>query len=240
MSVKSVKVDDFEKSTIMYFDEIKNTKPLSKKEERLLWKNFREHKDMSARERLIKANLKFVPTVAKQFKGCGLPFADIIEEGNIGLIKAIDRFDPKRDNKVISYAVWWIRKCILEAIEKKGMLDTENIDDIHTNINDNDDDIQENNNPVKLITPEKIDFEDNSEYSFNIKQIVEELFDGVPERERSIVSDYYGLYGDSPKTLDEIGIEINLTKERVRQLNEKALKKMRSNALLKNITITSF
>lgn len=240
MSVKSVKVDDFEKSTAAYFDEIKNTTPLSKKEERLLWKKFREQNDMSAREKLIKANLKFVPTVAKQFKGCGLPFADIIEEGNVGLIKAIDRFDPKRDNKVISYAVWWIRKCILEAIEKKGMLDTENIDDIHTNINDSDDDNQCDDNTIKLIVPEKIDFEDTSENMFNIKQIVEELFEGVPERERSIICDYYGLYGDSPKTLDEIGIEVNLTKERVRQLNEKALKKMRSNALLKNITFTSF
>lgn len=236
MSIKSAKVDDFEKSTAMYFDEIKKTIPLSKKEERLLWKSFREQNDMSAREKLIKANLKFVPTVAKQFKGCGLAFADIIEEGNVGLIKAIDRFDPKRDNKVISYAVWWIRKCILEAIEKKSMLDVENIEDIHTDINDSDDDYVEENVNTKLIVPEKIHFEDTTENTFNIKQVIEDLFDGVPERERSIISDYYGLYGDSPKTLDEIGLEVNLTKERVRQLNEKTLKKMRSNALLKNIT----
>jgi RNA polymerase primary sigma factor len=240
MSIKSSKVDDFEKSTATYFDEIKKTTPLSKKEERLLWKSFREQNDMSAREKLIKANLKFVPTVAKQFKGCGLAFADIIEEGNVGLIKAIDRFDPKRDNKVISYAVWWIRKCILEAIEKKSMLDVENIEDIHTDINDSDDDCVEENVNAKLIVPEKIHFEDTTENTFNIKQIIEDLFDGVPERERSIISDYYGLYGDSPKTLDEIGLEVNLTKERVRQLNEKALKKMRSNALLKNITYTGF
>ena len=239
MSIKNVKVDDFEKSTAAYFDSIKNTQPLSKKEEKLLWRNFREHNDMTARERLIKANLKFVPTIAKQFKGCGLPFADIIEEGNIGLIKAIDRFDPKRDNKVISYAVWWIRKCILEAIEKKGLLETENIDDIYKQVNDDDEIIPDEDN-VKVIVPEKNSFEDDSEPTFNVKQIVEELFDGIPERERSIISDYYGLYGDNPKTLDEIGLEINLTKERVRQLNEKALKKMRANALIKNITFTGF
>ena len=239
MSIKNVKVDDFEKSTAAYFDSIKNTQPLSKKEEKLLWRKFRENNDMTARERLIKANLKFVPTVAKQFKGCGLPFADIIEEGNIGLIKAIDRFDPKRDNKVISYAVWWIRKCILEAIEKKGLLEAENIDDIYKQVND-DEEIKPDEDNVKVIIPEKINFEEDGEPTFNVKQIVEELFDGIPERERSIISYYYGLYGDSPKTLDEIGLEINLTKERVRQLNEKALKKMRANALIKNITFTGF
>lgn len=238
MSVKNVKVDDFEKSIVSYFDSIKNTKSLTKKEERTLWKSFHENNDLSARERLIKANLKFVPTIAKQFKGCGLPFADIIEEGNVGLIKAIDRFDPKRDTKVISYAVWWIKKCILEAIEKKGVLDADNIDDIFKPTNDDDNQIDEPN--IKTIIPEKLD--DNNEYenNFNVKQIVEELFEGVPERERNIISEYYGLYGDSPKTLDEIGLEINLTKERVRQLNEKALKKMRSNALIKNITFTGF
>jgi RNA polymerase primary sigma factor len=237
MSQKNVKTDDFEKSTAAYFNSIKNTKPLSKKEEGLLWKSFREQNDMLAREKLIKANLKFVPTVAKQFKNCGLPFADIVEEGNIGLIKAIDRFDPKKDTKVISYAVWWIRKCILEAIEKKGMIDADNIDDLYKcAAEDEETQVEEVN--VKTIVPEKSQYESDVDSNFNAKQIVEELFEGVPERERSILSDYYGLYGDSPKTLDEIGLEVNLTKERVRQLNEKALKKMRSNALLKNIKFT--
>jgi RNA polymerase primary sigma factor len=123
MSVKNLKVDDYERSTAVYFNEIKNTQPLTKKEENKLWKSFREKNDFKAREKLINANLKFVPTIAKQFKGCGLPFADILEEGNIGLIRAIDRFDPKKDTKIISYAVWWIRKCIMEALDKKGMLD---------------------------------------------------------------------------------------------------------------------
>lgn len=233
MSIKNVKVDDFEKSTSAYFNSIKKTKPLTKKEEKILWEKFRLNNDMSAREKLISANLKFVPTIAKQFKGYGLPFADIIEEGNIGLIKAIDRFDPQRDNKVISYAVWWIRKCILEAIEKKSMLEAENIDDIYNHADDENEE-ESNENNIKVITTEKDDFDDNeNEFSFNIKQVVEDLFEGVPERERSIISDYYGLYGEAPKTLDEIGLEVNLTKERVRQLNEKALKKMRSNALLK-------
>ena len=238
MSIKNVKVDDFEKSTVAYFDSIKNTKPLTKKEEKLLWKRFHENNDLTAREKLIKANLKFVPTIARQFKGCGLPFADIVEEGNVGLIKAIDRFDPKRDTKVISYAVWWIRKCILEAIEKKSVLDTDNVDDVFNATNDEDTQNDEPN--IKTIIPEKIDENEEHEMPFNVKQLVEELFEGVPERERNIISEYYGLYGDSPKTLDEIGLEVNLTKERVRQLNEKALKRMRSNALLKNITFTGF
>ena len=193
---------------------------------------FHQKKNMSAREALIKANLKFVPTVAKQFKGCGLPFADIIEEGNIGLIKAIDRFNPNKDNKVISYAVWWIRKCIMEAIEKKGMLDTENIDDLN---NQNYEKDEKNNDYENNIINNKNDFDEAEETPVDVKWIIEELFDGVPERERYIISDYYGLDGGKPKTLDEIGEEFNITKERVRQLNEKALKKMRSNALIKNI-----
>jgi RNA polymerase primary sigma factor len=239
MSVKTLKVDDFEQSTNAYFNAIKNSKPLSKKNEMELWRRFHEENDMSAREELIKANLKFVPSVARQFKGCGLPFADIIEEGNIGLIKAIDRFNPSKDNKVISYAVWWIRKTIIEAIEKKGVIDAENIDDLY-NYNTIDDDYQQDETIGNIIVPEKFDVDEENTQSMNIKQIVEELFDGIPERERFIVSDYYGLDGDSPKTLDEIGFEVNLTKERVRQLNEKALKKMRSNALIKNICFTGF
>lgn len=238
MSVKSVKVNDYENSISSYFEEIKNMKPLSKREENKLWKRFHEKNDMTARETLINANLKFVPTVAKQFKGCGLPFADIVEEGNIGLIRAIDRFDPKKDNKVISYAVWWIRKTIIEAIEKRGVLDAENIDDLIPVEGE----VEKESNELiaKVIIPNKQDFTVNKEQPVDAKQILEELFEGIPERERFIVSDYFGLDGVKPKTLEEIGEDLNLTKERVRQLNEKALKKMRSNALLKNLSIKGF
>ena len=175
MSVKNVKVNDYENSITTYFEEIKNMKPLSKKEEKKLWKRFHEKKDMSARETLINANLKFVPTVAKQFKGCGLPFADIIEEGNIGLIRAIDRFDPKKDNKVISYAVWWIRKTIIEAIEKKGMLDTDNIDDITPNDLHNDDN-KETKAPT-VIVPEAYNLtSEQNNNSLDNAHLLEELF----------------------------------------------------------------
>lgn len=235
MSQKSIKVDDYEKSTAAYFDLIKNTKPLSKKEEKKLWHSFRVQNDLSARERLINANLRFVPTVAKQFKGCGLPFADIIEEGNVGLIKAIDKFDPKKDNKVISYAIWWIRKCILEAIEKKGVIEADNIDDLFVNINkdnETDDVFNKKTNLTNL--------NEDNDFILDVKQILNELFDGISEKEKNIISDYYGLNGDDPKTLDEIGEKLNITKERVRQINEKTLKKMRANALIKKISLHEF
>ena len=241
MSLKSVKVNDYENSISAYFEEIKNMKPLSKKEERKLWKRFHDKKDMKARETLINANLKFVPTVAKQFKGCGLPFADIVEEGNIGLIKAIDRFDPKKDNKVISYAVWWIRKTIIEAIERKGMLDAENIEEYTPNDKNKESTDDSELLASKIIVPENNSFlEEDNNKPVDAKLILEELFEGVSERERYIVSDYFGLDGVSPKTLEEIGEEFNLTKERVRQLNEKALKKMRSNALVKKLDFKGF
>lgn len=239
MSAKNVKANDFENSIASYIQEIKNIRPLSKKEEKKLWTRFHKKNDMKARESLIQANLRFVPTVAKQFKGCGLPLADIIEEGNIGLIRAIDRFDPKKDTKVISYAVWWIRKTIMEAIEKKGLLDADNIDDFIPIEKDNEHDGSELSS--KIIIPEKQHlYNENRDNPIDAKQLLEELFEGVPERERNIVSDYFGLDGSSPKTLEELSEDFDLTKERVRQLNEKALKKMRSNALLKNLSFKGF
>lgn len=239
MSLKTVKVDDFEKSLNAYFNEIKNTKPLSKKEEKKLWKQFHEQKDNKAREALINANLKFVPTVARQFKGCGLPMADLISEGNLGLIRAIDRFDPKKDTKVISYAVWWIRKTIIDAIEKKSLLDAENIDELAEKNQTIEAEVEKDNSS-NIITPVKKNFDESADAPYDAQQLLEELFENVPERERNIVADYYGLDGVKPKTLDEIGEELNITKERVRQLNEKALKKMRSNALAKNLSFNGF
>lgn len=239
MSVKNVKVNDSERSIDSYFNEIKNMNPLSKKDERKLWKRYREKNDMQARESLINANLKFVPTVAKHFKGCGLPLADIIEEGNIGLIQAVDRFDPKKDAKIISYAVWWIRKTILEAIEKKGMIDADNIDDFLPTEKEIENEINEI--ASKAIVPERNNFSDEHKHNpIDAKQLLEELFEGVPERERNIISDYYGLDGVQPRTFKEISEDLNLTIERVRQLNEKGLKKMRSNALLKNLNFKGF
>jgi RNA polymerase primary sigma factor len=114
------------------------------------------------------------------------------------------------------------------------MLDAENIDELNNQKNNKED--KENGSETSSLNV-KNNFADMIEETpIDTKYIIEELFDGVPERERYIISDYFGLYGGSPKTLDEIGEEFNLTKERVRQLNEKTLKKMRSNALIKNIS----
>ena len=120
---------------------------------------------------------------------------------------------------------------------KDAFLDTDDIDNIFTNINNDTDDENESIYDTKQDNyNENILPYEETKLVINKKQLIEELFEGVPERERFIVSDYYGLYGNTPKTLDEIGMELNITKERVRQLNEKALKKMRTNALIKNLT----
>lgn len=233
MSTKQIKVNDFEKNINSYFNDIKKNKPLSKKEEHGLWNKYLETKDLKIRDKLVKSNLQFVPTIAKQYKGCGMPMADLISEGNIGLIKAIERFDSKKDTKIISYAVWWIKKCILEAIDKKSVLDTDNIDDFNKNEIETEENYKEQIN--NFIIPEVSSFENNKNVNNYNKYIIEELFDGLQEREKIIISDYYGLYGCTPKTLEEIGNDLKITKERVRQINEIALKKMRFNALNKNI-----
>ena len=106
-------INDFERSSLTYFNEISEFKPLSREEEFSLWERYRKNNDIGARDKLIKSNLKFVASVAKNYQGLGLSYADLIAEGNCGLLKAIDKFDYEKGFKTISYSVWWIRQSIL-------------------------------------------------------------------------------------------------------------------------------
>lgn len=207
-----------------YFDELRSYKPLSKREELELAYKMRGG-DKTALEKLIKANLKFVVKIAKQYRKYDVNFADLISEGNMGLLKAAEKFDPSKNTKFISYAVWWIRVYIQEYINsnKDAGIVTDN--DYAVNDDKKGDFVVPANTINSEFEEEMIDAQ--SRYAS-----IEELMDSLEKREKKILIMYFGLYGNKENTLDEIGQEMKLTKERVRQIKDKALVKMKCNALL--------
>lgn len=219
---KRIVVDDYDSQQKRYFDEISKTKPLTKEEEFLLWKDYKENKNIEARNKLVEANLKFVATIANSYRGRGLSYSDLIAEGNIGLIRAVDKFEATRGYKMISYSVWWIRQAILEAIEKRNNI---NGDELPKDYEDQVPDEDENTCFSKQETPSR--FVDDEDDKTDKKQAIAELLNVLDDREAEIITRYYGLLED-PINLEDIGNELSLSKERVRQIMEKGLKKMRS------------
>lgn len=227
----SQEVNDYEKSTQQYFSEISSYESLSKEEEKELFLEYKQTHNPAIRDRICQSNLKFVVNIAKCYKGRGLSFADLISEGNIGMMKAFDRFDIEKDFKFISYAVWWIKQSILEAIEKRNNLSAEELPTDHEKSDNYEDD------DCVDVNPEFIEHsyrEDAKE--LEVQHAIEMLSDELSERERNFLFMYFGLNGQKELTLEQIGQQYNLTKERVRQINEKSLKKLRARALNKCIT----
>lgn len=226
-------VNDFERSSQTYFKEISEFKPLSREEEFSLWERYRKNNDIGARDKLIKSNLKFVASVARNYQGLGLSYADLIAEGNCGLMKAIDKFDYEKGYKTISYSVWWIRQSILEALKERAGIEGDSLPQDFEKQNPYDDDEQETD---ELIESEYIANNYDELKTEEIKKVISTLIDCLNDREQYVITEYFGLNAEEGKTLEEIGNSINLTKERVRQIKEKALKKLRSEALNNSIT----
>ncbi len=227
---------EHDKSVTTYFNEVANCMPLSREEEYELWKKYKYDGDMGARDKLISANLKFVASIAKQYQGRGLSYADLIAEGNIGLMKALDKFDGDRGYKVISYSVWWIKQSILEALAKRNTSDAEDLPcDYEKQYVAEDDDYQTDNEDDSYISE---DFGEGDEVERT--KAINFLMDYLNQRERNIITKYYGLDGNKPKTLEEIGMEYGLTKERIRQIKNMSFKKMRSVALATGMTANVF
>lgn len=216
-------VNDFEPSTKTYFKEISKYKPLTQTDELDLWRRYKHNNDLKARDKIITSNLKFVKMVANAYRGRGLEYADILAEGNIGLMKALDRYNGEMGNKFISYSVWWIRQTISDAIKKKNILDTVEIDDKDK---DDDDIIMLQETPDSFIS---------SEPESQGKEELAELMKCIDNRERIILTMYFGLNGEKEATLDIISKKLKLSKERVRLLKENALKKIRVNAMVNKI-----
>lgn len=226
-------VNDFERSSQTYFKEISEFKPLSREEEFSLWERYRKNNDIGARDKLIKSNLKFVASVARNYQGLGLSYADLIAEGNCGLLKAIDKFDYEKGYKTISYSVWWIRQSILEALKERAGIEGDSLPQDFEKQNPYDDDEQETD---ELIESEYIANNYDELKTEEIKKVISSIIDCLNDREQYVITEYFGLNAEEGKTLEEIGNSINLTKERVRQIKEKALKKLRSEALNNSIT----
>ncbi len=229
--------------------------------------------DRKALERLTRANLRFVVSVAKQYQNQGLSLPDLINEGNVGLIKAAEKFDETRGFKFISYAVWWIRQSILQAIADQSRIvrlplnqvgwvnkinralskfEQENerrpsVEELSEHVDLSIDKIDEamsvNTRQVSVDAPftegeesSLLDVLVNSDAPMADRQLVmeslkaevDQALKSLNERERNIITAYFGI-GQPEMTLDEIGMKYGLTRERVRQIKEKALRRLRNN-----------
>lgn len=208
-----------------YFKTIKGYEPLTKEEEATLALKAKEG-DAIAMDRLITANLKFVVTVAKPYRGMGLSFSDLIAEGNLGLIKAATRFDETKGVRFISYAVWWIRSAITDAIDRyrNSLLCTEVMEYDHKA------EISDDNAKADdgVFGSEKYEVFTNGK---SRDEMVSELLDELTQRERRIIEEFYGLDGKKTMALNEIAETESITSERVRQIIDKSTTKLKSSVV---------
>ncbi|WP_179414702.1 sigma-70 family RNA polymerase sigma factor [Mucilaginibacter sp. E4BP6] len=253
-----------------YLHEIGKVDLITAEEEVILAQKIREG-DQAALERLTKTNLRFVVSVAKQYQNQGLTLGDLINEGNLGLIKAAKRFDETKGFKFISYAVWWIRQSILQAIAEQSRIvrlplnqvgslskiskafskleqeyerepsPEELADILETTVDKISDTLSNSGRHVSMDAPfvqgeenTLLDVLENHEPNTDSNLINESLSEEIKrslstltEREREIVVLFFGLGANSPLSLEEIGEKFNLTRERVRQIKDKALQRLR-------------
>jgi RNA polymerase primary sigma factor len=228
--------NDFTRTVVAYYDDLKKYKPLTKSREKHLLRLCRNG-NTKAKNELLEANLKFVFDIAKRYTGRGLSISDLISEGNMGLLRAIDKFDESKDVKFISYAVWWIRQAMSEAIKKKQMLTMVEIDPNISNdavfersVSDEEDEVLGKNDTSFSNCEE----EEKRELGATQKEVVGKLLGSLNKREREIIESYYGLGNNDEMTLYEIGKKYNLSSERVRQVKLGAIRKLRSAMLMYN------
>ena len=254
-----------------YLQEIGKVDLLTPDEEVTLAQRIREG-DQQALERLTKANLRFVVSVAKQYQNQGLSLGDLINEGNLGLIKAAQRFDETRGFKFISYAVWWIRQSILQALAEQSRIvrlplnRVGSLNKISKTFSDLEQKFEREPSPEELaevldISANEVvdtlkisgrhvsmdapfvqgeenslldvlenDMEEKPDQGLindSLRKEVARALSTLTQRESDVIALYFGLNGEHPMTLEEIGEKFNLTRERVRQIKEKAIRRLR-------------
>ena len=274
-----VKIND---SVKLYLKDIGRVPLLKPNEEQELAKRFAENKDQRARDQLVSANLRLVVSIAKHYIGRGMQLLDLIEEGNIGLMKAVSKFDYTKGFKFSTYATWWIRQAITRAIADQArtiripvhMVETINkitraqrqlvqelgrdptAEEISDKLNNvlSADRIREIQRialePVSLESP--IGEEDDSHLGdfvedkdsvsptdYATKQMIKDALDsamsGLSEREEKVLRLRYGLDNNKPQTLEEVGKVFGVTRERIRQIEAKALRKLRNPCKAQNL-----
>ncbi|MEH2795085.1 sigma-70 family RNA polymerase sigma factor [Segatella copri] len=264
-----------------YLQEIGHEELLTTEQEVELAQKIRKG-DKKALEKLCKANLRFVVSVAKQYQNQGLSLPDLINEGNLGLIKAAEKFDDTRGFKFISYAVWWIRQSILQAIAEQSRLvrlplnqvgsvtrimkeaykfeqeyeRKPSINEMAERIDMPEDKIADamnaNSHEVSVDAPfvngeegSIVDSMTNPDYPTTDNELVKEslrteverMIKLLGDREQKVIKAFFGI-GEPELTLEEIGVKYNLTRERVRQIKEKAIRRIRHNT--KNKLLKSY
>jgi len=264
-----------------YLIEISQIQLLTPEEEVHLARKARQG-DHECLNKLVQANLRFVVKVAKEYQNQGLPLIDLIHEGNLGLIKATNRFDETRGFRFISYAVWWIRQSILQALaeharivrlplNRVGLINKVNIivrelmqyydreptsEEISNVLDIPAQDVKEalntDNFHVSLDQPiyhneegclkeylsnPNTQMPDASLLSESLKQEVRRVLKTLSPREECVIKMYFGLDCERPLTLDEIGLHLKLTRERVRQIKERALIRLRHQSRSQNLRL---
>ncbi|MCK4417746.1 MAG: sigma-70 family RNA polymerase sigma factor [Candidatus Latescibacteria bacterium] len=260
-----------DRSLEQYLQEIGKIDLLKPKEEVQLAKRVRAG-DEEALKQLAQANLRFVVSVAKQYQNQGLPLSDLINEGNVGLIKAAKRFDETRGYKFISYAVWWIKQAILQALAEQSrivrlplnrvgalhkigrasseleqefgrepsadeiadeldmteheVMDTLKISSRHLSL-DAPFSEGEDNSLLDVLSDGIQPLPDENLMTNALKEDIRRALDTLSKREAKVISLYFGLDGKQALTLEEIGVRFKLTRERVRQIKEKAIRRLR-------------
>jgi RNA polymerase primary sigma factor len=256
-----------------YIREIAKFRPLTGDEEKTLARRIKDG-DQEALQRLVEANLRFVVSYCKRYRGLGLSFLDLIHEGNLGLMEAAKRFDPERNVKFISYAVWWVRQAIFQALSEQHRIfrlpqklsghvskvgnarqklvneldrapttaelsqktslsehEVENAlkvsgDDLSLSAAVGEDGSLELGDTIEQDTVPSVERElMRSSFEEQIRSLVAEL----DEKERQVISMRFGLDGEDPRTLQEIGEALGLSRERIRQIESKAKEKLRRN-----------
>jgi RNA polymerase primary sigma factor len=256
----------------LYLEEIKNNRTLSGPEEAEMAVRIRKG-EKRALEKLVKANLRFVVSVARNYQNQGLPLNDLINEGNLGLIKAARKFDEKKNFKFISYAVWWIRQAILKSLAEQSRIinvplhRVGTISDIGKAQNKLEQELERvptaeeiaremgvdereihdimriGNRHVSLDKPLQSDEDyrlidslhnrdqelpDSGAIKVSLSGEIEKLLDTLSNSEKEVIKLYFGIGQDTAHTLEEIGKRVHLTRERVRQIKQKGLRRLRN------------